>query len=621
MNLLPAKNLALFGEYFSFYFDTAFPPPIQTRLTLQIPSALVYWLFGVNSYTFTVISAVYVLLLIGFTCVVYEKGTEKAFKVIALLVPFMVPHFFDKSLRGYGEFITYFFVILSLLFYIKRPNIINLFISGFLVGLAIVTKTVGLMALPVFCLLLLLDFAFNDWRKFLLCSLCFFSGLGACILFYFIFQINVIGAGEWLSWVYTQFMKFLGQSGIAKVDWYASLDPLRDLDWYQIIWERLKITARNSEMNFVFLLLYILWNIVNAIIVIYGKDSSENLKKLVIFGVVISSGYLVWWLCITPYVKMEPQGKIRRILPAFFFIGINYLLYLYYWFDKYRSPKTNRLVSLLFMGTISICILFKISENNYLLKYSLNPHAYAAHEADSFIAELESIVGESAIVFGWGYRQSPQYALKIRGHFEDIFKYDFDDIVELENKYIFRDSYAIKTKTFSSFMEIFDTEFVLEKKRDGSKSNQAELIELKALKREFKENYNVDELKRCYNGKDDLNSYKYKHGFYDNDNWVMPYSMLLLGNDTSCHSLNMSIYVPPNGKFFDGKPNYVIRVNNMQIYSGTLKRGRNRIEVELPPELKNDRVFTISFSLDTYFVSGNKYYGVVLSNVCLTCDE
>lgn len=625
MNLLPAKNLALYGKYYSFYFDEYFPSPIQTRFTLQLPSALIYWLIGINKYTITLACALYVVLILFVSQVLYSQATDKKFNFLALLIPFTVPLFFDKALRGWGEFITCFYILIALFFYLKNEKKINFVLSGFFLGLAVITKTIGIIALPVFLILLIKDFLFSEKRKFFTFLLYFTVGLIACFLLYIVFQISIIGIDNWLAWFNKQYHSVLRQAGVSKLTSYVSNDPLKNAKWYSVIFKRAQITARNAGMNFAFFSIYILWGIVNGIAVVYDKTCNKKLKNIIIFGLIISLTYFIWWLYISPYNKMETLGKFRRIMPAFYFVGLNYVLYIYFWINKLKTSKFRNYFYLFFLFTVSVFFLFKVVDNKYLLNYTFNPLNLTIKENDQFLAELDAVVTDTTTVFGMGYRQAPQFALRIKGHFDNIFKYNFDEIKSIKQKYIFRDSYAINTNAFRAFLEVFDHEVVLEKKSTGSGKNVAELIKLKEIKKEFGSEIDTDTLKKCLNH-DELSSYKNKYGFYRNNNWTIPYSVILLKSDTPCKNLDLKVFVPSGGKYFNETTNYRIYINNLEVNAGILQKGMNDIKFEIPISLQYESLYSIAFELDSYFISdrgqyGNKYYGAVLSSICLGCNE
>ncbi len=620
MNLLPAKNLALHGDYYSYYFRSYFAYPIQTRFTLQMPSALVYFLFGVNRFTYTLVPALYTLVFLWLTkkLLVYLSGDKLAILFLPLFL--LIPRFIQVGIKGWGEIIAFTFVLAGLYVLIKGKNKKSkrYLICGIFVGIGIVTKTITLIVLPAFFILYVYDF----WKSktTIKAGFQFLLGLLIPILLYSIFQFVLMGPENYSVWANSQINGTITQAGVSDVQNWEKKDPLKEAGIFSQAITRYKLTAEVAKLNPIAFTTLLLLFYIGSIYFLWSDTVKKRNKRFLLFTLVLCSIYFIWWFFMTPYVKMSTLGKFRRVLPAFIFLvmGLCVLISL---IKNIIDKRNNRLGSIFLIGSTIFLSLLLFSKDNFN-DITLNPKRYFStpiknklKKRKAFNDTIDKLIDSGAKVFGHGYKHSPGIALQINGHLENIFSYDIDEFLIFRNKYFVLDAYSMSTNTFSGFLDAFENETVSVLKNNKGKVI-SKLIKISALKEFPIKDKSL--LKGCI---DDLKNYPLVKGKL-NSKWYLPVARIHMKGGTNCALGVTTLFMADNGYYFDGSGDYrIILEDRYQVASGILKKGQNKVYFKIPKEIQNLESYEIKVMLDSYYFGAKRYFGFIWDDVCLKCDS
>ena len=163
MNLQVPINLIKNGKYATNYDNlTEFASRIQTGVPLLLPIALLFLIFDISSFTSQIPNAVY-LLSLAFLIFLYSKKILNTwFAMLGVMMFICTPYLYTYGLGIYGEIPALFFLITAIfLFHLiegqPQRSVLLSILTGISFGLAYLTKTVILIAVPSFFFTMLLD--------------------------------------------------------------------------------------------------------------------------------------------------------------------------------------------------------------------------------------------------------------------------------------------------------------------------------------------------------------------------------------------------------------------------------------------------------------------------------
>jgi len=510
MNLLPAKNLALHGKYYSFYHQTYFYHAIQTRFFHQIPASFLIYLFGLKSWAFLLPNVLYLGGIFYFLKKLNDKLCHQNFYNF-LLFPFLFicPKLFYVALKGWGEPIAFFFVILASYIFVanfdKKSNKTYLLI-GILFGCSIVTKTIMLIIL----IALAISFSILLYQKKIGSKAIVYTVIGITIpiISYEFFKLFTIGYDAYISWWKHQSKAISYQMGFAEKNTSKIVEIVKEKiaenkDFIPKKTEKLNNFSKTATLFNCHPLILVLF-IVNYISLIgyffYKKlKSFETSKQFVfIFFNLIILSYFLWWFLLSPTEKLTPN-KIRRILPALLLIFFNLSFVLTFYLKNYKKVlhKITFIASIVF--TVIFCLLnFESTKSILLLNY----------KPDRFLTEVDQIntLPEDSKIYSIGYFQLPKHALYANKHFYDISKIDLKNLLTEDNSYIIFDNTTFKKK-LRFFNDVFDYDVVY----DYLGPPFLKIIKLKGLKTDLP--YHKGKLKKKLEDIKEVNSYRYKYGY------------------------------------------------------------------------------------------------------------
>lgn len=445
MNFQVSKNLFSFGEYATNYNGiTVFDHTIQTGSPLLFPVAIVFFIFGINIFTAQIPSVIYLLLLTVTIYYVSSKLANNWISLITLLVFLQTPFLLEFAVNGYGEIPTLFFILLGTYFFYKlersditNKNRISIFI-GILFGLAYLTKTIALIAVPSFLIVFLLDVLLlkkNEIRYYILISISFFVP----VILFEIYKFLSLGYYNYVSWWSVELSHIFSQSGVTS-GFQDSIGIFDKLTTHFLLLSGFLDLPPTWLLIFL-IVPYIL--IATKVTIDFLINKLNNISISILFLSGISSTYLIWWLLVTPTSK----AWMRRIINGVLIHEIITIFAIYicwrYLFVNIRLYKIQKhkiyLVGVsIIIISLSASVLIYISHSPYL-KFPTAPSKERI-ELETFVESINDLP-ENAKLYGVGWWQAPVISFASNKNIYDINKIDLDSFNNGINNYFIVDSY------------------------------------------------------------------------------------------------------------------------------------------------------------------------------------
>lgn len=610
MNLLPAKNLAVHGKYYSYYYEEPFPSSIQTRFTLQIPAALFIYFFGVNNSSILLASALYtvgffILFVLLSTALSFDQP-DRRINFFAGPLLLTLPFFLTVGLRGWGEVITYFFVFSSLLLWIqlienKAKSAGHYLLFGMLIGLAVVTKWVALITLPAFVGALILTRLNSRFRL----SRYVWSiwGFLAAILLYEAFRFVNHGPLNYSPLFQQQFSSLLRQSGAIRTE--ASADPASESMVKPL--RHLLETANTLQISPWILVPHF---VIPPAILAYLRSKLEwrrSTRVILIFLLLLIFGYLCWWTMIVPTPKII-GAKFRMLLPAFIANALVISLVLQYaatsLFKRVPIPKW---VLLLCAASLATSSSISYANRDSLMQF------FAASKIDPMISgELIRTINNlpaNAEVYGHGYWQNPQLALFAKKPFKNLLNTSLSEVLDKEQQYLLRAPYP---KVFTEILQVVEHDTVVKQKHVGR------LFQITGAREEFDVS-DPSSLQDCLTEKRQIAQYENKFGIFSNSNWTTHRFAFLLAPG-SYSKLSIEYYFRPKLQFYIDPLIANISINGIYLGEFSVKKNLQRVAFEIDENatrLNDTNQIVVSLNGGPKYPK-EKLYGIVVTEVCLS---
>jgi hypothetical protein len=609
MNLLPAKNLAVFGKYYSFYNELPFPSSIQTRFTLQMPAALFIRLFGVNNSSLLLASALYTLAF-SIVFVILAKALrldplDRRINYFAGPLLLILPFFLSVGLRGWGEVITYFFVFSSLLLWIqliegRATTIRHYFAFGMLIGLAIVTKTVAFITIPIFLGVLILS------KLLLKLSLSKYSwsilGFFAVIGLYELFRFANLGPSSYTLLFWGQLLPIITRAGL--MEGAAGAEPSHH-DLAKPIQNLLTTSKTLGTSVWVVGLHFIIPSA--ALAYLRPKLKWPRSTTIILsFLSLLVFGYLFWWVVLAPTAKTS-GGKIRMLLPAFMANALLISLLLQYAFTNFlKAVRLSKRMLLICIAPLATSLILGYANRGAWLEV-IAPSEANPFPSGELIRTINNLPAH-ADIYGYGYRQSPQLALHAKKPFKNLLYVSLSELLEKEEQYFLTD---LSPAYFRSVLEVVEYETVAWQEEVGW------LYRITGARNRF-DSPTASNLVNCLTGEEEIYRYKYKFGVSGESNWTTHRFAFLLASGTY-RNLSLRYYFPPKGQFRIDPLIAKVSVNGKDLGSFSVKRELEEITFQLDSETthfgENNQVVV---SLNSGLMHERQLYGLIINKVCFS---
>lgn len=584
MNVQTAENLLKDGSYSVNYpKGSFFDVKIQTGITVNLPTAVIFKLFGKSLGNSVIINVVYIiLLLISISILFKSMKIDNKWTMVVLTMFLFTPYFFEYSMGLYGEIATLAWIILSIIFLEKSNENNNkyFFISGCLYALAYLTKTVALICIPAIIIVFIYKLLFQKDIK--VKNIVYWSaGFLAPIILFELYKLVQLGMYEYyLSWK-ELLRQILTESGVKEGEIDTSNKILKLI-------KHINIFSRDFNINPVIFISILVANFYMFLHRIYKEKVIRYFDILVI----VAFSYFGWWLIITTDARAWPRRIIIGVL-LMECVSVYNILYLKHYL---KNSKINKVIN----GVVIITLLWLVGSSSNSMLDDMNRRL---EEKQSIIKISNKIkeLGNDANFLGFGWWQAPVIAFESNKVFDNY--YEIKDEVITKDTYLVVDRYAklLAEEELNAILLDTDNELIY-----ADDIHYYYIYKIKGIL-PYQE-FTASEIEAVRENNYDMHyEYEYIRGVYDYEEvgdlrWSKKNSCILLRNNlgTNDIKLNLSYQIRDYSKFIDEKPTIRILVNDKEVYSRYIEHdGIYDETIDLNGIIEKDEVAEIVFHFDT----------------------
>ncbi len=530
MNLQISTNLAENGKYAVNYPpNSLFDAKIQTGAPVLIPIAILMYIFGTSFPVAMVINAAYIFLLIlTLDLIIKRLKIELQFFFILFILIVFTPEFWSYGFGVYGEICTLALFCLSVFFMIiseenKNRKTFILFLSGMVMALAYLTKTVILIGIPAYGIMFLYKIFYKkiSFKEIFIWIIGFIVPIFLFEIYKFLQMGNF---GVYISWWKDQIYAIMGQAGVTNT--YNDTNNL----FSKIIIHMGKYVDYFGIIG----IISIVGLLISFVIVIKKIVDGEQLgyeQILFIAGFL----YFVWWIGITSTEKAWSRriinGVILLEISMIINIGSIYYNKIVKNYDKFSKIKKKKISFVMVIISI-ITILLSVTCLGNTIKNIDDENKNAIISTGTFIEELKEKEPNS-VFMGFGWWQAPVVAYYTEEKFENYYDLKNNNLFNFidNNYYLVVDFYsnALASSELQNILDTTENELVYE----GKRGYKIYIINNILPYKEFSEEDYLNVDKSYFVNSDD---YEYLRGFHNyesgnNLRWVSENSAILLKND------------------------------------------------------------------------------------------
>jgi len=618
-----AQNLARNLQYSTFYEGQLFDPIITTGITVALPAAILFRIFGESFATGLIVNANYLILALIFL-VHYLKNYWKLnnwFILLAILMFTATPSLITNGFGFYGEIPMFFFMLLMLISLHKFGSTlkkVHFLWAGLFLGLAYLTKTIALICVPAIIFAVLLYFLVNKqtiqrwgivigyiFKSYLL----LLSGFIIPVLVFELFKMISLGFATYTHMWSEQIRTIAIFAGVTQRNsnsgqLFAKL--LSRLD-------TLSSFVGISKIIIVFLLLLVfllfLYFLGYGIYTISKKNTQID-NKLNVFSidtivlVVVTLSYFGWWLLIV---------RDSTVWERYIFIGYVYLelslvlvVSLLHQSQKKIVPRDGKVAIWLIrvFKALVLCLLLVLTGFNLVRTKNLAISFKDTEEKKGYleISEFIKNLPDNSEIFGYGYWQAPVVSFVSDRVFSNILT---DPAMrtpgELKEKYFVLDFYAyyLDPTGFANIIGQFDHHLVY-----SDEANKLYIYKLTSVPV-----FSYEEFSKVENDlvgyssidftKNDSDVYV-RNVYLEEDNqygkWAQEVSAYLLKYSGEA-KVKITLNIPGIETYVE-EPTYLkIYTNRKLVYQRALVEGLQ--EIEIPLDAINGDTLEITIMLNT----------------------
>lgn len=411
MNLQVPVSLVREGLYATNYGGLfPFARRIQTGAPVLFLIALMFQVFGIGSVQALLINVFYIALMVFFFIQISKELKANRTAVILFLgLTILIWHYMELAMGIYGEIpalALFLGCIYCLMLAQKKEKAGYFAIAGLFFGLAYLTKTVILIAVPALIVVFI-----SKWlvEKKMKCKdiLLWISGAAVPVMVFEIYKLNQLGLSHYLVYWSGQSDNILQQAGV-KAGYADTPNLIEKAGIHLAAFE--DTFGIPSAVLMVLLILNFAWFAFRAI-------KKKKLEFVDIIELVVYS-YFGWWLLITPTEKAWG----RRII-----IGLLLLEWLssikgFYIFDRLSekgklsiSPSAKAIAETVICG---FAVVF--------ISYGMQVYNGDAKKGDLELAQAvcQKARDEQAVICGNGWWQAPAISFYSGVDFADLSELD-----------------------------------------------------------------------------------------------------------------------------------------------------------------------------------------------------
>lgn len=591
MNAQVSENLCNNGIYSVNYpVNSLFDQKIQTGITVILPTAIIFKIFGKSLESSQIINVVYIIILLSMVFILLKTIKIKNKWILLTLIAFLfTPHFFDFSMGLYGEIPTLVWIMASIILLEKNKSLSNKYfiLSGALYGLAYLTKVVSLIGIPsilfvfLYKLIIQKDIKLNNILFWIL-------GFVSPVLMFEVYKLIQLGIYEYyISWK-ELIPSILMQAGVKSGMADTSNKLIKLLN-------HIKIYSNSFNINpFVFILV-----LLSNFGVFCGRIYKE--RKINYFDILFLIGfsYFGWWLIITS----DAKAWARRIIIGTLTMEIITIVNAAY-LSSYTKIKEN---TKKILYTLLIIIVVYISAINIKdMKIGMYNRIEYKESVIKFSNEIKSL-GNDSEVLGFGWWQAPVISFESNKIFKDYNKEKYEPIKK--DTYLVVDSYAktLGNDELKSILNTTENELIYFDEKGGNY-----LYKIKEILPY--EKFTIDDISEVrennYKMEDNYDYLRGSYNYEDNSKlrWSKQNSCLLLKNnlDTDDLEFKFSYQISFYERFINKEPIIEIYINDQKVYSKVIvEDGVYNESININNIVKKDEVAQIEFKFSTSIDSEN----------------
>jgi len=440
MNLRTAASF-LRGDGYGFYYDRFFPFPAQTDGPFILPTALAFWIGGITPFTGQVVNLIYIAAFVVLAVALLRRVHVPLWLALFTTITCIsTPGFVENSMNGYGEvpMLTWFFGGLLVLVsgsdgFNVQP--VRLFWTGFLFGIAYLTKVVALVCVgPALLVLFCVIVSQPGWLRR---SFALGLGLIVPVLCWEIFRgVEIGNVRGYLSWWRFQLGQVGAQSGARRGE------PGEGLLRKGV--HHLSMLSDMTGVPAVLLGLTIVLPIMLGLTIALDSKRSTAPRLALFMLAGVTGLYFLWWMFISP----TAMTWLRRIIDGLLLLHCLIAVVLTAaWLGPVGRSDMSRAKSKLSSAFMLIAFVPVVIGQLALIRSGqtlTRPPQVASYQLDTYkLADAVRKLPADATIFGAGWWQAPAVALFSGRNFSNFEHWRASRIDAVGDKYFVADMYTI----------------------------------------------------------------------------------------------------------------------------------------------------------------------------------
>jgi len=454
-NATVAANMARYGKYMVSYPDNIiFYNIITTGPTVLLPTALLYYLFGISNLTTVIIPLIYsifdiiLIFIILYKCLKKIKYNALLATIFTILLCLSDKIYIYISCHLIGESAALFFFLLTMLFLIMFTDKINnkyLFLAGGFLACSFLTKSSMIFIVVSLIGLLYIEWLFQKIKFRHLLSFC----LGFLSFFCFIELFKLIQLGnisEYLNYWSNEWKNMLTQSSGINL-------KINFIDKFNYLEEIFGITSIVS-------LLITLLPLVSYIYIFIKRIFNKQVKlsssfNSLLFISVASSSLIIYFLLLGGNGLMYARRHIVNSFTLKLVIIIGIIKFIYN-----KKIKFNKFISIVYLVSLLLILPFHTIKENFKNMYEKETEdTYKLTLMNNLEKTIEKL-GDDIVIYTAGWWQEPSMHLSFPNlKMIDIYSNRYNVNNKTDNDY-FLVGHAINDVNISDIESFFEAKLI-----------------------------------------------------------------------------------------------------------------------------------------------------------------
>lgn len=399
MNNEVAYNLAIGNGYATSYDELIeFDHVIQTGAPVLFPVALLNVLLGVNykHMQFVIIGYLFVFLLLVYAYI--KKYADEKLAFVGIIALLCCPHVTENAYAGYGEICMAVWMLLSLFAFMKGVDgqkARYFVLTGVLVGLGYLTKTVFLICAPAYAILVLENMiSTKKIKQWIINCGEVIAGMIIPVGSFEVYKWNSLGTEEYIKWWTSQGKSIIWQTGVTQI---ASTTSAQTGGGFI---DKLTIGLNAySEFYSMPVLVVLILYLIPILYICLGYAKKTKVPSSLKWLIIVSEIYFVWFVAIMPSKKLWA----RRVIVGHCFLVmvlciISYIVIKYACEKQKRNWLNNKVAQGIAIACVGVALMPSISDSREMIT------EYSEAEIDIFrLNEYVETLPQDADYYAYGW--------------------------------------------------------------------------------------------------------------------------------------------------------------------------------------------------------------------------